>query len=309
MPSRPALLIVDDTETNIDILVELLGDMYEIVVALEGKSALEIVQDQTIDLILLDIMMPGMDGYEVCRRVKGNAKTQTIPIIFITAKTDEESIEQAYDAGGIDYVTKPFKPKELFARIRTQLQLKHLIDDLELSQKRLKHLAETDPMTGLWNRRYFTSTSATLWTLAKRERSDLSAIMIDIDRFKKVNDTYGHKAGDDVIVSLAHILKKSVRESDLACRFGGEEFLLLLPGTPLEGARIIGEKIRRNVETLGIELDGGDTVHFTVSLGISQADTLHDLNIEATIHRADEALYTSKNAGRNTLTSFPVPFA
>jgi diguanylate cyclase (GGDEF)-like protein len=304
MSPRPVLLVVDDTETNIDILVELLGEVYEIVVALEGETALEIVQEQTIDLILLDIMMPGMDGYEVCRRIKSDAKTQAIPVIFITAKTDEESIEQAYDSGGIDYVTKPFKPKELFARIRTQLQLKRLIEDLELSQKELKHLAETDPMTGLWNRRYFTHTSATLWALARREQSHLSLIMIDIDRFKKVNDTYGHKVGDDVIIALAQILMESIRTSDLACRFGGEEFLILLPETPLEGAAVIAEKIRKRVENHGIELDNRETLHFTVSLGVSQTENLHDPNIEATIQRADNALYAAKNAGRNTLVSF-----
>jgi diguanylate cyclase (GGDEF)-like protein len=299
MQKRSSILIVDDTETNVDILVELLSDSYEIVVALDGKSALEILEEQEVDLILLDIMMPIIDGYDVCRRVKQNEKTNDIPIIFITAKTDEESIEKAYEAGGMDYVTKPFKPKELFARIKTQLQLRALIQELESSKNALKHLSETDPMTKLWNRRYFGYASKNILELAKRDKTALTVVMLDIDKFKEVNDTYGHNVGDDIIISLANILLEMTRKSDLACRFGGEEFILLLPETSLEGAMVIAEKIRKKVESFSLHLEDEREVNVTVSLGVSQVDTENDLSIESAIKRADIALYKAKEKGRD----------
>ncbi len=299
MQKRPSILIVDDTETNVDILVELLSDSYEIVVALDGRSALEILEEQEVDLILLDIMMPIIDGYEVCRRVKQNEKTNNIPIIFITAKMDEESIEKAYEAGGMDYVTKPFKPKELFARIKTQLQLRALIQELESSKNALKHLSETDPMTDLCNRRYFNHTSKSIMELAKRDKTVLTVVMLDIDKFKEVNDTYGHNVGDENIISLADILFEMTRKSDLACRFGGEEFILLLPETSLEGAMVIAEKIRKKVESFSLRLEDEREVNITISLGVSQVDTENDLSMESAIKRADIALYKAKENGRN----------
>jgi diguanylate cyclase (GGDEF)-like protein len=299
MQKRLSILIVDDTETNVDILVELLSDLYEIVVALDGQSALDILEEQEVDLILLDIMMPKIDGYEVCRRVKQNKKTSDIPIIFITAKMDEDSIEKAYEAGGMDYVTKPFKPKELFARIKTQLQLRILIQELESSKNALKHLSETDPMTKLWNRRYFSYASKNILDLAKRDKTELTVVMLDIDKFKDVNDTYGHNVGDEIIISLANILLEVIRKSDLACRFGGEEFILLLPETSLEGAIVIAEKIRKKVESFSLSLENNKKVNITISLGISQVDTKNDISIEPTIKKADIALYRAKETGRN----------
>lgn len=299
MQNRPSILIVDDTETNVDILVELLSDSYEIVVALDGKSALEILEEQEVDLILLDIMMPKMDGYEVCRRVKENGKTDDIPIIFITAKTDEESIEKAYEVGGMDYVTKPFKPKELFARIKTQLQVRTLIKELESSKNALKHLSETDPMTDLCNRRHLNHTSKSIMELARRNKTALTVVMLDIDKFKKVNDTYGHDVGDNIIISIANILLEITRKSDLACRFGGEEFILLLPETSLEGSIVIAEKIRKKVASFSLVLKDAREVGVTVSIGVSQIDMQHDLSIEPAIKRADIALYKAKENGRN----------
>jgi len=303
MDNQFTVLIVDDTETNVDILVELLSETYEIVVALDGETALEIIQEQQIDLVLLDIMMPKIDGYEVCRQIKENPKTKDIPVIFITAKIDETSIEKAYDVGGIDYVTKPFKPKELFARIKTQLHLRAVIQELKESRERLKRLSELDPMTNLCNRRYFTQVAKNVLALAKRDQQDLSLIMLDIDKFKRINDTYGHQVGDDVLVAFASILLKRIRKSDYACRFGGEEFVVMLPETPLEGAMEIAEKIRQSIEELTLTTDKNEKVMITVSLGVSSVDIIHDSSIEAAIHRADDALYSAKKAGRNQVVS------
>ncbi len=299
LENKANILIVDDTEINIDILIDLLSDTYEVLVALDGESVFEIVEENRLDLILLDIMMPYMDGYEVCRRLKLNRNTKDIPIIFITAKTDEASIERAYDVGGFDYVTKPFKPKELRAKVKLQLQLQKLIKELEASQKELKFLASTDPMTELYNRRYFSTISKHILDLAKRDATPTSIIMLDIDNFKKVNDTYGHKVGDDVIISLAKLLQKFTRKSDIACRFGGEEFVILLPETAINGASVIAEKIREATEHSTVNSMENNTLTFTISLGIAQIDPEEESDIEASIHRADTALYAAKRGGKN----------
>ncbi|RLA79931.1 MAG: diguanylate cyclase response regulator [Epsilonproteobacteria bacterium] len=293
------ILVVDDTDTNIEILSELLGDDYDIMAALDGEFALEIVNEDMPDLVLLDIMMPDMDGYEVCQKLKLNPKTKDIPVIFITAKDDEESIEKAYDVGGIDYVTKPFKPKELMARVKTQLKMRELIQDLEKTQEELKLLASTDPMTKLYNRRYFSKISEHIIYLAKRDKKLASVIMLDIDKFKHVNDTYGHNIGDEVIINLSVQLQELTRNSDIICRYGGEEFVILLPDTCVKGAVVISEKIRETVEQLTLTFDENKNINYTVSIGVSEVNVADDLNIEASLIRADEALYEAKESGRN----------
>ena len=257
------ILIVDDTVSNLDILIELLND-YDVIDATNGEDALNIVQDEKIDLILLDIMMPNMDGYEVCEKLKSNPKTKNIPIIFITAKTDEESIEKAFDIGGTDYITKPFLPKELLARVKKELHIQNL-------QNELKLLASTDPMTKLYNRRYFIQTAKHIFDLNKREKQDLSIIMLDIDKFKNVNDTYGHDIGDKVIIALSNELTNQHRASDVVCRYGGEEFVLLLPNTSLNNVNNLANKIKNAVEHLTIKLIEHN-IKFTVSLGVSKVD-------------------------------------
>jgi len=285
------ILLVDDTVTNLDILIELL-DRYDVVDATNGKDAIEIVNNEKIDLILLDIMMPDMDGYEVCERLKANNVTKDIPIIFITAKTDEESIEKAYDIGGADYVTKPFKPKELLSRVKKELQIQDMMKELKL-------LASTDPMTKLYNRRYFTKISQHYLSLAKRNKEEIALIMLDIDNFKKINDTYGHQVGDEVIISLVDILIDHKRKSDIICRYGGEEFVILLPNTSFEGARTVAENIRFDSENFILELPEGEGVRFTVSLGVSAIDLDKDDPMGVALKNADDALYKAKESGKN----------
>jgi len=285
------ILVVDDTVSNLDILDELL-DQYDVIDAINGKDALEIVKEEKVDLILLDIMMPEMDGFEVCQKLKDDSQTQNIPIIFITAKTDEESIEKAYEIGGADYVTKPFRPKELLARVKKELQIQDMMDELKL-------LASVDPMTKLYNRRYFTKISTHTLDLAKREKTDLSIIMIDIDKFKNINDTYGHQVGDEIIIALAQILLPDQRKSDITCRYGGEEFVILLPNTSTQGATIVANNIRKDVENFIFNLSEDKILKFTVSLGVSQVDINNEDNIELALKRADDALYQAKENGRN----------
>jgi diguanylate cyclase (GGDEF)-like protein len=284
------ILIVDDTVENLDILTELLSE-YDTIDVLSGLEALEVAKSEKVDLILLDIMMPNMDGYEVCKRLKSNHKTKDIPIIFITAKSDEESIEMAYEVGGADYVTKPFLPKEIKARIKKELKIQDMMNELKL-------MASTDPMTKLYNRRYFSNISTHTLDLAKREKLDLSIIMFDIDNFKKINDTYGHKAGDEVIIALANKLIETKRKSDISCRFGGEEFVALLPNTSIEGAKTLANKIREVIENYEV-ISEDKKIKFTISLGVSKVDVENENSIEEALKRADDALYEAKNSGKN----------
>ena len=198
MQNKQTLLIVDDVGENIDVLAEVFKE-HDLVTALDGKTALEIVESEDIDLILLDIMMPEMDGYEVCERLKSSEETRNIPVLFITAKTDEDSIEKAYDVGGSDYITKPFKPRELLVRIKTQLKLKELINHLDF-------IATHDEMTGIYNRRQFFHLASQRFIESKE---NLYAVMMDIDNFKQVNDKYGHSIGDKVI----KIVTKTISEN------------------------------------------------------------------------------------------------
>lgn len=304
MGDRYTILAVDDTKSNIEILLQHLSNEFNLIPALNGKKALAIAERKQIDLILLDIMMPEMDGYEVCTLLKENGCTKDIPVIFLTAQTNEDSIEKAYDTGGIDYVTKPFRPKELLARIRRELTLQQLIKDLEASKEKLRVLATTDPMTKLYNRRSFTNMAANLLGQAKRDAQSMSILMIDIDKFKNINDAHGHDVGDIVIITMAENLRNMVRKGDLVCRYGGEEFVLLLPNTPIGGACALGEKIRQQIEDSIVKVESGGQLHVTISIGATEVDVLAEKNLEPALKRADIALYQAKEGGRNKLIKF-----
>ena len=286
--SLPTILVVDDTETNIDILVDLLSDDYDVMVALDGQSALEIAYEENVELILLDIMMPYMDGYETCKILKANPKTQNIPIIFITAKIDEDSIEKAYETGGLDYVTKPFKPRELLARIKTQLKLKFLIDNLE-------YISSHDVMTGIYNRRKFFELSECEFL---NRKENLYCIMIDIDNFKDVNDNYGHPIGDVVIKLVAKTINEYVSSESIFGRLGGEEFAIISTFSSNEVAMKNVESTREAIENLEVTTDKNERVKFTISLGIvkinNQINTLDNF-----LKEADATLYEAKGKGRN----------
>ena len=293
MKDRYKVLVVDDAELNIEILMSLLSAEYDILVALSGEEALEIIDSITdVDLILLDVMMPGMDGFEVTKRLKSNDKTKDIPIVFVTAKTDEDTIEKAYDIGGSDYITKPVKPKELFVRVKKELKIKALIHNLE-------NIASTDHLTSLYNRRYFFSIVVDIVNLAKRDKKNISMLMLDIDKFKNINDTYGHQSGDEVIIHLSESLRMITRNSDIACRYGGEEFLILLPNTDADGALKIAEKIRKYVMESRSFLINKPLVNYTVSIGVHELNIFGNQNVEASINKVDQALYIAKKNGRN----------
>ena len=292
MARQKTILIVDDNEDNIEMLMALLGDRYDLLASLDGERALTLLEEESVDLILLDILMPGMDGFDVYRRIRSNEHTQEIPVIFITVKNDEDTIEKAYKMGGADYITKPFRAREVLSRVEKELSMQEMI-------RKLTVLASTDPLTKLYNRRYFSEIAQRFMALAKRDEGSLSVIMLDIDRFKQVNDIYGHQAGDAVLVNLANIIMEFLRNSDVACRFGGEEFVILLPKTSLDDAREIAQKLRKKVEESLVFLPSNGELSYTISLGVASADTQKDSDIDAPLKRADEALYAAKAAGRN----------
>lgn len=287
---RKTILVVDDEVVNLDILSELL-DRFDVIDVTSGEEALEILSKEKIDLILLDILMPGMDGYEVCRTVKADKSLRHIPIIFITSKNDDLSIEHAYEIGASDYITKPFRHRELMARIGNALRIQELQEELRL-------LASIDPMTRLYNRRYFTTMAEKILKLARREQNPLSLAILDIDRFKQINDTYGHLTGDRVITALSEKLMSRYRESDLLCRFGGEEFVILMPNTELDIATLLAERTRKEIEKLQVPYNGG-VISMTVSIGVSQVDLENEETLDPVLKRADDALYAAKNQGRN----------
>lgn len=282
------ILVVDDSESSIEILVELLGSDYDVLVALDGETAIEIANEDKPQIILLDIVMPELNGFEVCQRLKESACTKDIPIIFITAKNDEESIEMAYDLGGIDYVTKPFKAKELLARVKTQIELKNLITSLE-------YLSSHDTMTGILNRRKFFELAALNFNQRKEKQY---SVMIDIDRFKNINDIFGHHMGDTVIKKIVNTIDSHVKEDTLFARLGGEEFVLFGYYESKDSIYKEVEIIRKKIEDLEIYEDTGKEIFVTISCGISfYNDKI--TSIDELLKDADAALYEAKGQGRN----------
>lgn len=306
------ILIVDDQPTNLHVLLHFLKQHnFEIHIAENGERAIDILAKLHPDLILLDVMMPGIDGFETCRRIKANAKTADIPVIFITALHGIDSKITGFEAGGVDYITKPFHQPEVLARVNTHITLQKQKLELEkarqelLKQKKLLEIMTiTDDLTGLFNRRYLSNVLEREFQRCRRHDTDLSCLMLDLDHFKEINDTRGHDCGDNVLHYFGKIISKSIRHSDFAFRIGGEEFLILLPQTDIEGAVQTGEKIRLTTLT---EIAAKTEVHVTVSVGVSSFHEHHPQKRDDLIIFADKALYTAKDRGRNQVYVYEAP--
>lgn len=422
--NRQKILIVDDEPLNISVVAEILGHEYDLLVATNGEKVLQIVSsDPKPDLILLDIMMPGMNGFEVAKRLKTNPETLHIPIIFLTAKHDNESIVKGFELGAVDFVSKPFQKEELLARLKNTLQifnlrnalnraleksqqyaktiesqmklidkniiisstdlegriievsdafckisgytkekligkmhriLRHpdmpsslfvklwetilngdtwhgeiknrtkngsfywldtliyaIVDDLgnktgytAISQnitdkKRVEELSITDQLTRLHNRMYLENSFNKEIRRAKRYNHSFAVIMLDIDHFKEVNDTYGHDVGDNVLVAISKVLSEHIRGTDILGRWGGEEFLIICPHTSSAEAYTLAEKLRMSIDTCPIDLIG----HKSCSFGVSIFD-LKDESFKEVVKHSDEALYAAKNNGRNCVVEY-----
>lgn len=286
------ILIVDDVPANLQILnVHLADEGYDVIESQSGRQALEILEQNpdAIDLILLDVIMPDMTGLEVLAQLKRNPLTEHIPVILVTANSEDNSVAQGLDLGAFDYIIKPYSLVVLLARVRAALREKERQDLLE-------KWATTDPLTELMNRRHFFELAERELEQTKRSGRPLSFIMIDIDHFKQVNDEHGHLVGDAALIELAGLLKQQLRKVDFCGRYGGEEFVLCLPDTPAQGALEVAERIRIAVTHLQIT-PPSPLLTFTISLGISQCRD--DQKVEDILKRADAALYQAKAAGRN----------
>ena len=295
---KPTILVVDDTIDNIHFMGESLGAEYSVLFATNGEEALNIAQSyQRPDLILLDVVMPGMDGYEVCSRLKESPATASIPVIFVTVKDDVQNETKGLELGAVDYITKPFSLAIVKARIHTHLELKRKTDILA-------ELSMLDGLTGISNRRRFDEFLAQEWLRCQRLQTPISLVMIDIDFFKSYNDYYGHCEGDECIRSVANQLLSCLRRpTDLVARYGGEEFCAILPETNEQGAERLAEDMRASVESLALPHQRSDAAPVvSVSVGVASCTPSVDMTIKQLLERADEALYTAKHNGRNQIT-------
>lgn len=297
-PQRQKILIVDDAETNLMILSSLLAEEGDIICTTDGVQAIALAESDLPDLILLDVSMPGMDGYEVCRRLKSNIRTRDIPVVFVTGRTEDTDQEKGLLLGAIDYILKPYSPLIVLARIRNHLALQKAHLDLKIANAELTRLAATDFLTGVLNRRRFMELGEAEVARVRRSGRCFGTVMIDVDHFKTVNDTYGHDVGDTVLRTLAEACVDRLRNVDIVGRMGGEEFALILPETDPQGAKLTVERLREYLGELTVPVDSG-TLKVTVSAGVTTVQDPND-SIEAALKRADEALYEAKGRGRNT---------
>ena len=294
-PRKSIVLVVDDQPLNIRMLAEALGDNYHVKAATCGETALKICRmAEPPDLILLDVLMPGMDGHEVCRALKEDPATRGIPVIFITAKNDSRDEEYGFSIGAVDYIAKPFSPVIVQARVRTHLTLKQNIDLLE-------SMAFLDGLTGIANRRRFDRELDEQWQRSLAAQTPISLIIADIDRFKRYNDGYGHGPGDDCLKLIARAIAASALKScDLVARYGGEEFVVLLPATDETGVRRVCRRIQERVAGLAIPHPYSDTADFvTVSLGGCTLVPTTGGSGTTLLALADQQLYRAKESGRN----------
>ncbi len=309
---KARILLIEDSRSQAQEIKDVLEKMgYEVVWAEGGIPGLKMARREKPDIILLDVIMPDMDGYTVCRWLKLNEATRDIPIIMLTVKGELDSRIEGLEKGANDYLAKPFNERELEARIYAALRTKALQNELKEKNRELQELLQkvefmaiTDPLTGLYNRRRFYDALKKEFASTRRYNYPLSCMLIDIDHFKRINDRYGHIAGDEVLKEVAHILSSSTRETDILARFGGEEFILLLPHTTGENALKVAERMMKRIRGHTFKL-GNFRISVTVSIGIASLSDLGEKDGEEDLIRyADAALYTAKEKGRNRIEVF-----
>lgn len=299
---KPTILVVDDMTTTLLLLHDLLKDTYEVKIAKSGTKALEILESPNdIDLILLDIEMPDMNGYDVCKRIKNNETIKNIPIIFITGRTSQEDEEYGLNLGAIDYITKPFNKAIVKLRIKNYL-------DLKIKNDMLEKLSMYDGLTNIRNRRFFDETFEKTFSEIKRDKKSLAVLMIDIDFFKPYNDNYGHGQGDETLRKVAKALEKTIkRASDFVARYGGEEFVILLKDINKDGVEAVANNLLNAIRELKITHEFSKIENYvTVSIGVSYYNSSSDITKLELLLKADETLYNVKNSGRNNFAILEV---
>ena len=292
---RPRLLIVDDDPVNLQMVGALFENDYDITLVSSALEALERCRSELPDLVLMDILMPELDGLTVCRRLKDDPATRNLPVIFLTSQATAEEETAALDTGAVDFITKPVNPSVVRARVRTHVTLKAQSDFL-------RGLAFLDGLTGIANRRRFDETLETEWRRGRRSGSSLAVIMGDIDNFKHYNDHYGHQAGDTCLKAVAGALARTLkRGQDLAARYGGEEFVCLLPETEAPGARVLANALWEAIRDLAIPHEGTAPGIVTLSLGFASMIPSGEVEAKALVALADLQLYKAKSGGRNRI--------
>ncbi len=298
---KPHVLVVDDDRANCERLMQLFGDEgYDVDVAFDGLVALEKIREKAPQIVILDVMMPKMNGLELCRIIKQSLGDIFLPVILVTVKGDIDSKVQGLKMGADDYLAKPYNTIELKARVASLLRIKELQDRINTKKRQLEDLSFTDGMTGLYNHRYLQQRLSEEFKRAQRYNDPLSCVMVDLDHFKKINDTLGHQFGDLVIKDASDILKQCVREHDIVTRYGGDEFLIILPRTHFTGSLTVAERIWKTLE-VHTSSDGKNQRKITASIGISFYPNKNVSAPEQLIAHADEALYKAKRDGRNKI--------
>ncbi|MBU5637692.1 diguanylate cyclase [Geomonas sp. Red69] len=301
-------LVIDDSAAIREQVIRTLQDVglfEEYREAKDGMEGFKTLIDSKADLVICDVEMPRMDGYKFLQLVASRPDLQGLPIIMLTGKQDFNSKIKGLEQGASDYLTKPFDAGELVARVKVQLKIKSLQDELKKANEQLKRLTNVDHLTGLFNRRYLAEVLEAEFFRARRNRENLSLVIVDIDFFKQVNDTYGHQNGDIVLASVANVVQQQMRAYDSAARYGGEEFVVVYPGTSLEGGVVAADRLRQAVLDFTFPPPLQDLT-VTISAGVSTYPSPHVDNIDSLFRQADEALYRAKQNGRNRVETMPL---
>jgi len=311
--SARTLLIVDDTATVRETVRNVLRStnlFRQILEAETGLQALDLMQKTAVDMLISDVVMSPLDGYKLTATVKRQPRYKSLPVILLTSETGTGNKVKGLDLGANDYVTKPFDPGELVARVKNLLRIKELQQEVEEKNaqlaelnQRLESMAITDDLTALYNRRYFMERLKEEFARSKRYQMELSCIMFDIDNFKKINDRWGHQTGDKVLKELGALLKRSHRTHDLAGRYGGEEFILILCQTDHQGAMQFAEQLRGTVQDNRFSAVNGEPLSVTISIGVSSYPAPDVTQSDDLIRVADGALYQAKRTGKNRVVT------
>jgi len=297
---KTVLIIDDDPKVRTEVKQVLnqagLFDIYY--EANDGIDGFKTLLNKDIDLILCDLMMPGMDGFKFLSMKKARPEFNDIPVIMLTGAEDVKLKIKGLEQGASDYITKPFDPGELIARVRGHYKIRALQEELKASNRRLEELSNTDGLTKLYNRRYFMELLELEFQRAQRYQSRFAFVMIDIDNFKSFNDTYGHLMGDKILYEIAQILQENLRVNDVVGRYGGEEFALFAPETDLKGALVVAERYRKRIEDFILVVEN-KRLKVTISLGVANYPHPAIGSVDDLIRLADNALYKAKRNGRN----------
>ena len=299
---RANVLVCED-DPNMPMLVErlLLGLGHRVTPIHTIRDLFEVARSNVPDLIIMDVVLGGANGFDVVQELQRDPVLSRVPIIFMTALSSKADVARGLTMGAVDYVVKPFENREFTARIQAALRVKFQIDELQRANEELSELALLDPLTGMYNRRFVLARLAQGVSQARRYVEPLACLMLDMDRFKRVNDQFGHLQGDLVLQDLARLLIKQVRSSDTAGKYGGEEFIIVSPQTSGEQAVVLAERIRVDVANHPFPGPDDTPLHLTVSIGVASLDPERDVSGEALLSRADQAMYRAKQAGGNAV--------